>query len=140
MKEEINKTSKVTLRYKTMFQFFNPNPNGNLTGDCVIRALSIAQEKSWDDIYLKLMAYSYDMKDMPSSNNVWSYYLHNNGYKRNIIPDICPNCITISDFVQNTKGDYILGTGTHVVAVKDGIYYDTWNSGNEIPIYYWTKG
>jgi hypothetical protein len=123
-----------------MFHFLNPNPNGNLTGDCVIRALSIAQEKSWDDTFLTLMAYSYDMKDMPSSNNVWNYYLHNNGYKRNVIPDICPNCINIKDFVQNTNGEYILGTGTHVVAVKDGIYYDTWDSGNEIPIYYWKKG
>ena len=104
-----------------MFQFMNPNPKNNFTGDCVIRALSIAQNKDWDEIYLELMAYGYDMKDMPSSNNVWGYYLHNNGYKRDNIPDICPNCVTIRDFVSNTNGEYILGTGTHVVAVKDGI-------------------
>lgn len=124
-----------------MFQFFNPNPNGNLTGDCVIRACAIAQDKSWDEVFLELMAYSYDLKDMPSSNNVWGYYLHNNGYRRHNIPDICPNCVTIKDFVKNSNGEYILGTGTHVVAVKSGgIYLDTWDSGNEIPIYYWKKG
>ena len=123
-----------------MYKFLNVNPNNNLTGDCVIRALAVAQDKSWDDIYLSLVSYGYDMKDMPSSNNIWSYYLHNNGYKRNNIPDICPNCMTIKDFVTNTSGDFILGTGTHVVAVKDHTYFDTWDSGNEIPIYYWKKG
>jgi len=123
-----------------MFQLLNPNPRGNLTGDCVIRALAIAQDKTWDDIYLTLASYGYDMKDMPSSNNVWSYYLHNNDYKRYVIPDICPSCITIKDFVQNTSGRYILGTGSHVVAVDNGTYFDTWDSGNEIPIYYWKKG
>ena len=123
-----------------MFHYLNPNPHNNLTGDCVIRAIAIAQDKSWDDVFLELMSYSYSMKDMPSSNNVWGYYLHNNGYRRHNIPDICPNCVTIRDFVTNTTGEYILGTGTHVVAVKDGEYYDTWDSGNEIPIYYWKKG
>ena len=27
----------------------------------------------------------------------------------------------------------------HVVTVQDGKYYDTWDSGNEIPVYYWEK-
>lgn len=123
-----------------MFHYLNPNPNGILTGDCVIRAIAIAQDKSWDEIYLNLISYGYNMKDMPSSNNVWSHYLHNQGYTRYNIPDICPECITIKDFVNSTDGEFILGTGTHLVAVKDGIYYDTWDSGNEIPIYYWQKG
>jgi hypothetical protein len=26
-----------------------------------------------------------------------------------------------------------------VVTVQDGKYYDTWNSGNEVPVYYWEK-
>ena len=29
----------------------NPNPYGRVTGDCVIRAITIAQDRSWDDIY-----------------------------------------------------------------------------------------
>jgi len=33
----------------------------------------------------------------------------------------------------------ILATGTHVIAVGDGNYYDTWDSGQEVPIYYWRK-
>lgn len=123
-----------------MFRHSNPNPSQKLVGDCVIRALSIALDESWDNIFLQLMVTAYEMKDMPSSNNVWAYFLHNRGFKRNVIPDICPDCVTIRDFATNSpKGTYILGTGTHVVAVVDGDYYDTWDSGNEIPIFYWER-
>ena len=31
--------------------FYNPNPYGNNTGDCVIRALTLAFGKNWDDVY-----------------------------------------------------------------------------------------
>lgn len=123
-----------------MYKFLNPNPRNILTGDCVIRALAIALDKDWDDIFLELMVTAYEMKDMPSSNNVWAYFLHKEGFERNVIPDICPNCVTIRDFANDTpKGIYILGTGTHVVTVIDGIYYDTWDSGDEIPIFYWKR-
>ena len=29
--------------------------------------------------------------------------------------------------------------GGHVVAVEDGNYYDIWDSGDEVPTYYWMK-
>ena len=32
---------------------------------------------------------------------------------------------------------YLIGTGSHAVAVIDGDYYDSWDSGNEIPAYFW---
>ena len=80
------------------------------------------------------------MHDMPSSNYVWGAYLHDIGYSRHIIPDTCPNCYTVGDFANdNPTGTYLLAIGTHVVAVKDGNYYDTWDSGQEVPIYYWKK-
>ena len=34
-------------------------------------------------------------------------------------------------------GVYVIGTGTHAVAVVDGDYYDSWDSGNEVPSYFW---
>ena len=118
----------------------NPNPKNNLTGDCVIRAISLAEEKSWDDIFIELMITSFEMKDIPSANPVWGAYLHSIGYRRNIIPNTCPDCYRVKDFIEDyPKGTYILATGTHVIAVKDGNYYDTWDSGDEVPVYYWQK-
>lgn len=118
----------------------NPNPNNNHTGDCVIRAISIAENKDWDDVYVELMVKGYVMKDMIESNELWNSYLHKLGYKRYIIPDTCPDCYSVREFAEDhPKGTYILGTGTHAVAVIDGDYYDTWDSGHRVPIYYWKK-
>lgn len=119
---------------------FNPNPMNKRVGDCVIRALSFVTDKSWDDIFFDLMLKSYELKDMPSSNSVWSAYLKDSGFKRYIIPDTCPDCYRVRDFIEDhPKGSFILATGSHVIAVKDGKYYDTWDSGNEVPVYYFEK-
>ncbi len=57
------------------------------------------------------------------------------------VPDTCPHCYTIRDFAYDHPfGTYLVGTGKHVVTIIDGNYYDTWDSGGEIPIYYWKKG
>lgn len=120
------------------FLMLNPNPKNNRVGDCVIRALSIATDKDWRSIYAILAAYGFMLCDMPSSNAVWGQYLKDLGYERQIVNDTCPDCYTIRDFCRdNPLGTFILGTGTHVVAVRDGNYCDTWDSGDEVPIYYW---
>ena len=123
-----------------MFIRTNPNPASNLVGDCVIRAISILLNKSWDYVYDEVTLQGKLMFDMPSSNAVWGAYLHDLGYKRKVIPNTCPNCYSIVQFCEdNPQGKYLLATGTHVVTVIDGDYYDTWDSGDEIPIYYFTK-
>jgi hypothetical protein len=77
---------------------------------------------------------------MPSINHVWGQFLKENSFSRHAIPDSCPDCYTIADFANEHKtGKYILATGSHVVAVVDGDYYDTWDSGEEVPMYFFEK-
>ena len=48
--------------------------------------------------------------------------------------------LNINDFSKEHKdGTFIVATGTHVVAVIDGDIYDSWDSSNEIPTYYYQK-
>lgn len=123
-----------------MFKYYNPNPFQQRTGDCVIRALSKILMLSWEHVYLDLVIMGFLMGAMPSENEVWGAYLKQHGYRRYIIPDTCPACYTITDFTyDHPYGDYIVGTGTHVVAVIDGNYYDSWDSGLEVPLFYWRK-
>lgn len=123
------------------FVYYNPNPQNKLVGDCVIRAIAKLTDKSWEDTYMNIALQGYMMKDMPSSNHVWGTYLHDNGFVQRVLPDTCPDCYTVYDFcVDHPKGTYLLAIGSHVVAVQDGNYFDTWDSGDELPIYYWQKG
>ena len=123
-----------------MYVFSNPNPAGQLVGDCVIRAIAIATKNDWETVYARVSLQGYLMNDMPSSNAVWGAYLRTLGFKREAIPNTCPECYTVNDFCEdNPEGVFIVATGNHVVAVVDGDYYDTWDSGDELPIYYWRK-
>ena len=120
--------------------YYNPNPDRKSVGDCVVRALSKAFNDSWESIYVDLTMLGYNMHDMPNSNAVWGEYLRLNGYRRYTIPNTCPNCYTIKAFcIDNPYGSYVIATGSHVVYVENGNYYDSSDSGNEVPIYYWRK-
>lgn len=80
------------------------------------------------------------MGDLLSSNAVWGAYLKIKGFTRDIISNDCPECYTIEDFCnEHTKGTYIIGTGTHAVCVVDSVLYDTWDSSDETPIYFYRK-
>lgn len=123
-----------------MYIAVNPNPLNNNTGDCVIRAISIAEGKEWDDVYLDLMVEGFFSKLMIEDNRLWTKYLHGLGYRRYNIPDTCPDCYLIKDFVRdNPQGVFILGTGTHTVTCIDGRLFDTWDSSECVPLFYFKK-
>jgi hypothetical protein len=124
-----------------MFKYFNPNPMNKRVGDCVIRAISKALDWEWNDTYTALCLQGYIMSDLPSSNQIWGAFLRKQGFIRQVIPNECPDCYTVEDFCKDhPTGIYVLGTGSHAVAVVDGFYYDAWESGREQPIYYYKKG
>lgn len=123
-----------------MYQYYNPNPAGRSVGDCAIRAIAKALDLSWDDAYDLVTEAGKKMADMPSSDSVWGAVLRMNGFFREILPNTCPDCYTARDFCwDNPVGTYVLGFGGHVATVKDGILFDSWNSSNEIPQFFWTK-
>lgn len=123
-----------------MFELYNPNPHGRRVGDCVVRAVSKALDQDWQTTYLDLSIQGYLMGDLLSSNAVWGAFLRNKGFKRSVVSDECPDCYTVNDFcIEHSRGTYVVGTGTHAIAVVDGCCYDAWDSGNEIVIYYWKR-
>ena len=124
-----------------MYVYYNPNPAGRFVGDCTIRAICKLTNQDWDTVYVGTTLEGFIKKDMPSCNSTWGAYLKKLGYTRHIIPNTCPDCYSVRDFcLDHRTGRYLLALDQHVVTVVDGDYYDTWDSGNEIPIYYWMKG
>lgn len=121
---------------------YNNNPVGRRNvGDCSIRAVSVALGIDWEQAYALLAGNGYRMGDVMNGNTVISATLRQNGFYRYALPNYCPDCYTIKDFcLDHPKGVYVVGTGTHVVAIKNGSYYDTFDSGDEIAQYYWKRG
>ena len=122
-----------------MWKQFNNNPVGRASvGDCVVRAASVALDITWEEAFAKLAVAAFNMGDVISANSVLGAVLRQNGFYRKSISDTCPDCYTFGDFANdNPDGIFVLGTGTHVAAVRDGVILDAWDSSNEIPQYVW---
>ena len=122
------------------WRMFNPSPVGRNVGDCAVRAIAKALGTDWETAYALIALNGYLMGDMPSSNSVWGAVLRQNGYRRSAIPDTCPDCYTIADFAEDhPEGTYVVGTGNHVCTIQDGLVFDSWDSTQEIPQFYWHK-
>lgn len=116
----------------------NPNPLGKTVGDCVIRAVAIATGQSWRTTYRDLCRMGEYQGDLPNSNAVWGSYLREKGARQFLLPESCPECITVRAFAERyPEGIYVIGTGDHAVAVIDGDWYDIFNSGEATPTYFW---
>lgn len=123
-----------------MYSYYNPHPSKHRIGDCVIRALTKALNKSWHEVYVDLCLLGYIMGDWGSSNAVWNAYLISQGFTRDIVSTDCPDCYTIEDFCnEHPQGTYVVGTGSHAVCVENGVLHDSWNSLGEIAIYFYKK-
>lgn len=123
-----------------MWQKYNANPLGKQVGDCTVRAIFKVTRQDWERTYSGMVLHGFLMCDMPSANCVWGAYLKHKGFERHIIPNTCPDCYTVADFCRDhPTGTYLLALTGHVVAVEGGDYFDTFDSGNEIPLYYWKR-
>ena len=106
----------------------------------MIRALTKALGVDWDTASIYAIVQQIRDSDIYVKNYVWGNLLLRNGFTKHHIPDTCPDCFTVEDFAkEHPQGLYILGTGEHAVAVVDGDWYDTFDSGAMIPIVYYEK-
>lgn len=123
-----------------MWRIYNPNPTGTRAGDCAVRAICMATGKPWEDVYMDICVRGLRYGDWGSANHIWGSYLRDLGYERVALPSDCPDCYTVESFAaEHPDGTYILALSGHVVTVKDGDWYDTWDSGQSVPLYFWKK-
>mgnify|MGYP003146635057 CR=1 FL=1 len=61
------------------YKFNNGGWKGAKRGDCVARAISIATEKPYDEIFNGLLIWAKEAKDLPNSKKVYMAFLHAHG-------------------------------------------------------------
>ena len=120
--------------------YYNPNPAGKSVGDCPVRAIAKALDKDWEEVYTGLCLEGFRLGDMPNADSVWGPYLRRNGFRRHLIPEDCPDDYTVADFAaDHPRGTFVLSMSEHVLCVQDGDWFDSWDSGRKVPIYFWSK-
>ena len=117
---------------------YNNNPVGRRVGDCAVRAIAKALKLDWETAYVLLTMNGFSMGDMPSSDSVWGAALRQHGFYRKSIPDTCPDCYTAADFCRDhPRGTFVLGFGGHVATCHDGDIFDSWDSSELSPQFFW---
>lgn len=127
----------INANEATRFVYYQPNKLDlkDKVGDCQIRALCKALDKEWLEVFdlitpicreqqvMDIFSCDYNKTKDALKKLGFSYQGVSNkkGTKRP----------TVKEFAKtHPNGRYICKVAHHVVAVVDGKYYDTWDSGN----------
>lgn len=115
-----------------MFKFYNANPLKKYTPDCVIRSLSCATHRSWDEVYDELSDLAqyegtlFDQKDFV----IW--YLDSNFKRLSYVPE------TVGDVAKEYSNNIVLCTmNGHICCIRYGTILDTFNPSKRKAEYVW---
>lgn len=129
---------------ETSWVKFNPNPDtkkytrgkrkGEKVGhsDCVIRGFCKLFKEDWVTTYKRLCERGLEVFDIPNSKTTYTTFLKQN--KTLTIRYSGRKQLTVRQVAEQTKGTrktYLLKCSGHVVAICNGKYYDSWDSGGE---------
>ena len=123
------------------WKYYQPNSKDikDEYGDCVIRALTKAFDKTWGRIFADLVPYALEMQCMPNSKPCYEkYILDCGGQWQGVKVEKGKARPTPNSFAKEyNQGTYILRLAHHLVTVEDGFFYDTWDSGDKAVYGYW---
>lgn len=129
----------ILTKTSPRFVEFNPNPSKTVkANDCTIRAYCAAEKLEWDAAYDIACKYGKDCTYMPNDKDTVHKILEEEfGYIKHRIPKEDKG-MTVAEFaIKYDIGTYYVMVNRHIVAVVDGKYFDTWDSGKKkVSCYY----
>lgn len=111
------------------YEYFNPNPKGLETGDCIIRSLCKVTNLSWYDVFDKLIIFSRENCIMPNEGDskMLEQMMNYFGLTRCKIPKPQKgmSAYNVLRFCkEHPSGKYVIRLARHVIGVVDGKIYD----------------
>lgn len=105
-----------------MFKYYNANPLNRKVNDCTVRAISLANNKSWDETYIELSEYARKQANMPDDVEYIDSYLKHH------YEELC-GCrgkeLTVGEFVRyNREGTFLITMRGHITCCINGCIYD----------------
>lgn len=105
-----------------MYQFHNANALGNFVNDCTVRAISVAEGKSWDTTYDELSELAQEKGTLLDDVRFIEDYLDERysrvKFKSTYVGELCE---------EFPKGTYLVTMRNHISLLKDGTIYDTFD-------------
>lgn len=106
-----------------MYKYYNANSQGNFVNDCVIRAVSVAENMSWEDTYDDLSRIAKKNGILLDDVDFVDPLLD---YRYDRIPFF--QDMYVGDFIaSHPTGIYLITMLGHITVVKEGIVYDTFD-------------
>ena len=141
------------------FYFYNANPKSRYTSDCVVRAICVALEETWDDVIMEMAKLSCETGYSINDTNGINLYLERKGFVKQSQPRKDDNtrytgrefCNWLSvNYPNGELGRVVANIGSgHTVCIiptnhGDGIncrykVLDTWDSSDGCIGNYWAK-
>lgn len=110
-----------------MYKYFNNNTHQRFVDDCTVRAISLAENKTWNETYDKLSDMARSRGMMFNSVEFIEDYLDYN-YRRE-----CHDSKTVGEFANEySKGTYLVTMPNHITTVIDGVIYDVFDCSNKV--------
>lgn len=109
-----------------MWVYHNQNPAQRQVNDCVIRAISLAEDRSWDEVYYELSQIAQRECIILDDVDFVEPYLNK---KYDKVCYRCKDCkLTLEEFARlNPTGVFLVTMKGHITCVVDGDIYDTWD-------------
>lgn len=110
------------------YKHYNANANGNYVNDCVIRSISVAENKSWEDTYDELSRIAKRNGILLDDVNFVEPLLD---YRYNRVQTY-PN-ESVGEFAKrHPYGIYLITMNGHITVCKNSIIYDTFDCRDRI--------
>lgn len=123
------------------FRYYNNNPNKLKTTDCVVRAISTALDKSWDDVLKDLTSYALKYKYFINCEELYEIYLKDNKWKKHKAPRKRNGGVyLLGEWLKTFNEEAIVTIDeNHLTYVNNHIVYDIWDcTDNEVGVF-WTQ-
>jgi len=113
------------------YKFNNGGWKGSKREDCVMRAISIATEKPYLEVFNALLIWAKGSKNLPNNKKTYMPYLNALGWKWKPTMGIGTGCKVHLKASELPGGRLICRVSKHLVAVIDGVIHDTYNPSRD---------
>lgn len=143
-----NKTMPKLANYRQRetetYVYYNNNPKNRITGDCVVRSISLFTGKTYKETLLDLYVLSQETGYMLNDKKCYEKYLTKLGYVKMKQPRKSDNTKYLGyewATITGMNDDICLCRigGHHLTCIKNGKFHDIWNPSYKCVNNFWVK-